>query len=378
MSEAEGMSQIFDGEHVLITGGTGSLGQTLIHRLLGGEVGTPEKIIVFSRDEAKHYAMKTAWKHAYRATDDIYYHNFEELVEFRIGDIRDYDSVHRAVSACDIAFHAAAMKQVPMCEYFPGEAVATNIRGAENLVQAVRSNERVHTFLAVSTDKACKPINVMGMTKALQERFVVEGNLHQEHCRMIAVRYGNVLSSRGSVIPLFKQQIENGGPVTLTLPEMTRFLLSLDRAVDTIFAAMAHARAGEIYVPQVPSARVTDVAETLIGGRAIEMVFTGIRPAEKIHEVLVSEEEVFRTTERNGYYVIQPQLPELASGDGPRALSGEYTSARALVRGAELADLIAQADFRDPAMIGPAALVTAVPTSGAAHAAQRGERSLPA
>jgi len=372
------MSQIFDGEHVLITGGTGSLGQTLIHRLLGGEAGTPEKIIVFSRDEAKHYAMKTAWKHAYRATDDIYYHNFEELIEFRIGDVRDYDSVCRAVSACDIVFHAAAMKQVPMCEYFPGEAVATNTRGAENLVQAVRSNDRVHTFLAVSTDKACKPINVMGMTKALQERFVVEGNLHQEHCRMIAVRYGNVLSSRGSVIPLFKQQIENGGPVTLTLPEMTRFLLSLDRAVDTILAAMAHARAGEIYVPQVPSARVTDVAETLIGGKAIEMVFTGIRPAEKIHEVLVSEEEVFRTTKRDDYYVIQPHLPELASGDGPRALSGEYTSARALVRGAELADLIAQADFKDPAMIGPAALATAVPTSGAEPAAHRGERSLPA
>jgi FlaA1/EpsC-like NDP-sugar epimerase len=320
--------------------------------LLRAEFGIPEKIIVFSRDEAKHYAMKAAWKHAYHPTDDIYYHNFEELIEFRIGDVRDYDSVERAVSASDIVFHAAAMKQVPICEYFPSEAVATNIHGADNVVRAVRANEQVHTFLGVSTDKACKPINVMGMTKAVQERIIVEGNLHQDHCRMIAVRYGNVLSSRGSVIPLFKQQIENGGPVTITLPEMTRFLLSLDRAVDTIFAAVDKALAGEIYVPQIPSAQVADVAELLIGDRPIETVFTGIRPAEKIHEILVSEEEVYRTTERGGYFVIQPQLPELASGDAPRPLSDEYTSAGAIVRGAELADLVAHADFVDPAMTG--------------------------
>ena len=288
--------------------------------------------------------MKAMWKHAYRATDDIYYHNFEELIEFRIGDVRNYDSVERAVAASDLVFHAAAMKQVPICEYFPGEAVATNIHGADNVVRAVRANERVHTLVGVSTDKACKPINVMGMTKAVQERIIVEGNLHQDHCRMIAVRYGNVLSSRGSVIPLFKQQIKSGGPVTITLPEMTRFLLSLDRGVDTIFAAVDKALAGEIYVPQISSARVTDVAELLIGDRPIETVITGIRPAEKIHEILVSEEEVYRTTERDGYFVIQPQLPELASGDTPRPLSDEYTSERAVVRGHELAALVAQAD----------------------------------
>jgi FlaA1/EpsC-like NDP-sugar epimerase len=320
--------------------------------LLRAEVGIPEKIIVFSRDEAKHYAMKAMWKHAYRATDDIYYHNFEELIEFRIGDVRNYESVERAVSASDIVFHAAAMKQVPICEYFPSEAVATNIHGGANVVRAVRANERVHTLVGVSTDKACKPINVMGMTKAVQERIIVEGNLHQDHCRMIAVRYGNVLSSRGSVIPLFKQQIENGGPVTITLPEMTRFLLSLDRGVDTIFAAVETALAGEIYVPQIRSARVTDVAELLIGDRPIETVFTGIRPAEKIHEILVSEEEVYRTTERDGHFVIQPQLPELASGDAPRPLDDEYTSANVIVRGPELAELVAQADFVDPAMTG--------------------------
>jgi FlaA1/EpsC-like NDP-sugar epimerase len=351
---------LLDGTRVLITGGTGSLGQTLVRRILSGAFGDPEKITVFSRDEAKHYAMKVSWKHAYRATEDIYYHNFDELMEFRIGDVRDYDSVHKAVAASDIVFHAAAMKQVPICEYFPGEAVATNIWGAENVVRAVRANERVRTLIGVSTDKACKPINVMGMTKAIQERILVEGNLHQDHCRIVAVRYGNVVSSRGSVIPLFKQQIEAGGPVTVTLPEMTRFLLTLDRAVDAIKAAATNARPGEIYIPKVPSARIVEVAETLIGDRPIEMVFSGIRPAEKIHEILVSEEEAFRTVERDGYYVIQPQLPELASEEGAHPLRGEYSSQHALVSGQQLAELVAQAEFIDPAMMSGVAPIGAL------------------
>jgi FlaA1/EpsC-like NDP-sugar epimerase len=371
--------RMLDDARVLITGGTGSLGQTLVRRLLSGTFGSPEKITVFSRDEAKHYAMKVAWKHAYQATDDIYYHNFDELIEFRIGDVRDYDSVHRAVAASDIVFHAAAMKQVPICEYFPGEAAATNIRGAENVVRAVRATERVRTLVGVSTDKACKPINVMGMTKAVQERMLVEGNLHQDHARMVVVRYGNVVSSRGSVIPLFKQQINHGGPVTITLPEMTRFLLTLDRAVDTIFAAVEHARPGEVYVPRVPSARIVDVAELLIGDKPIEVLFSGIRPAEKIHEILVSEEEAFRTIQRNGYYVIQPQLPELSPVNEPRALSGDYSSADALVSGAELSELVAQADFIDPAMVGGTVSVGTVEIDRIGRSAAVGgaEQSLP-
>ena len=202
-----------EGATVLITGGTGSLGQTLVRRLLTGELGVPRQIIVFSRDEAKQYAMKTSWKRLESPTDEVIYHNFDELIEFRIGDVRDYAAVEDAVSVCDVVFHAAAMKQVPTCEYFPSQAVATNVLGAENVVRAARRTERPHTVLAVSTDKACKPINVMGMTKALQERIVIEGNLQQDRCRMLAVRYGNVLSSRGSVIPLFKQQIAHGGQV---------------------------------------------------------------------------------------------------------------------------------------------------------------------
>jgi len=341
-----------EGARVLITGGTGSLGQTLVRRLLTGELGVPQQIIVFSRDEAKQYAMKTTWKRLESPTDDVIYHNFDELIEFRIGDVRDFDSVYEAVSVSDVVFHAAAMKQVPTCEYFPSQAVATNVLGAENVVRAARRSERTHTVLAVSTDKACKPVNVMGMTKALQERVVVEGNLQQDRCRMLAVRYGNVLSSRGSVIPLFKQQISHGGPVTITLPEMTRFLLSLDSAVDTIFAAYREGRAGEIFVPRVSSARITDVAAAMIGARPIETVVTGIRPGEKIHEILVSEEEAHRTTERAGHYVIEAALPELREEGTPAALAGEYSSADSIVTGADLAELIRQADWVDPAMGG--------------------------
>jgi FlaA1/EpsC-like NDP-sugar epimerase len=346
-----------DGATVLITGGTGSLGQTLVRRLLTGELGAPQQIIVFSRDEAKQYAMKTTWKHAQSPTDDIIYHNFDELIEFRIGDVRDFESVYDAVSVSDVVFHAAAMKQVPICEYFPGQAVATNVLGAENVVRAARRSDRTHTVIAISTDKACKPINVMGMTKALQERIVVEGNLQQAQCRMLAVRYGNVVSSRGSVIPLFQQQIAHGGPVTITLPEMTRFLLSLEAAVDTIFTSFREGLPGEIFVPQVPSARILDVAAAMIGNRPIEIVVTGIRPGEKVHEILVSEEEAYRTTERAGHYVIQPTLPELRRDEESRPLAGEYSSRDAVVLGEALTALVAQADFVDAAMGGVHQLV---------------------
>lgn len=345
------MSGDLEGANVLITGGTGSLGQTLVRRLLLGDLGQPERVIVFSRDEAKQYAMKTTWKHAYAATDDIIYNNFDEVIEFWIGDVRDQNSVESAVVNADVVFHAAAMKQVPTCEYFPAEATATNVLGAANLARAVRGSERTHTLIGVSTDKACKPINVMGMTKALQERILVEANLPLESggCRMACVRYGNVVSSRGSVIPLFRRQIASGGPVTITLPEMTRFLLSLDRAVDTIFAAYREARAGEIFVPHCPAARIPDIAAAMIGERDIEIVETGIRPGEKVHEILVSEEEAPRTTERAGHYVIESVLPELQLEDAPRPLQGEYSSADAVVQGQDLLDLIAQADFVDPA-----------------------------
>jgi FlaA1/EpsC-like NDP-sugar epimerase len=340
-----------DDATVLVTGGTGSLGQTLVRRLLRGGLGTPRRIIVFSRDEAKHYEMKTTWMHVQAATDDVYYGNFDEVIEFWIGDVRDPASVNDVMGHADVVFHAAALKQVPSCEYFPEQAVATNVMGAQNVVRAARRSERTHTVVGVSTDKACKPINVMGMTKALQERIITEGNLPLEDgCRMVAVRYGNVLESRGSVIPLFRQQIAAGGPVTLTLLEMTRFLLSLESAVDTIFAAYREAKAGEIFVPRVPAARIPDIAAAMIGDRDIETVVTGIRPGEKVHEILVSEEETYRTTERAGHYVIQSMLPELQDADAPRPLTAEYSSADAVVSGEAVLDLLAQTGFVDRAM----------------------------
>ena len=331
-----------EGKRVLVTGGTGSLGQVLVRRLLVGELGEARKIIVFSRDEAKQHAMRMTYKQKRAATDEIIYSNFEQLLQFQIGDVRDYHSVSAVLRNADVVFNAAALKQVPTCEYFPFEAVQTNVVGAENIVRAIRENQLpVETVVGVSTDKACKPVNVMGMTKAIQERIFVRANLDCPNTRFICVRYGNVLASRGSVIPLFHDQIRQGGPVTITTPEMTRFLLSLDQAVDTIFAALKQANRGETYIPRVPSARVIDITEVLIGDRPIETTVIGIRPGEKVHEILVSEEEAHRTVERGGYYMILPMLPELrVATEIESPLGREYSSADNVMTKADLAELL--------------------------------------
>ena len=215
-------------------------------------------------------------------------------------------------SEADVVFHAAALKQVPSCEYFPMEAVMTNILGAGNVARAIRENKLpIEKVVGISTDKACKPINVMGMTKALQERVLIEANRDCPNTSFMCVRYGNVIASRGSIVPLFVELIENDRPITVTLPEMTRFLLSLDRAVDTVFAAISTGNRGETFVPKVPAANITDVAKALMGDKNLPIEYTGIRPGEKVHEIMVSEEECFRTVERGGYYVILPVLPEL-------------------------------------------------------------------
>lgn len=316
-----------ENKRILVTGGTGSLGQKIVRRLLTGEIGRPNKIVVFSRDEAKQHYMRLDFMHRKAATDDIIYQNSQELLSFKIGDVRNYSSLLQALREVDVVFHAAALKQVPTCEYFPFEAVQTNIVGAQNLVCALRENDTpVELVIGISTDKACKPINVMGMTKAIQERILVEANLENKKTKFLCVRYGNVIASRGSIVPLFMEQIGNGGPVTITLKEMTRFLLSLDRAVDTVFAAVKTGNAGETFVPKVHAANIVDVAKALIGEREIEIKFTGIRPGEKVHEIMVSEEECFRTVERGDYYVILPMLPELRKEDFTPALTGEYSS----------------------------------------------------
>lgn len=320
------------GKRILVTGGTGSLGQVLVRRLLSGDRGTPKKIVVLSRDEAKQHEMRLSYQQLEGSTDEVIYHNFSRMLEFRIGDVRSYADVCGAVRDADIVFNAAALKQVPVCEYFPDQAVLTNCIGAVNVIQAIRDLDvPVETVVGISTDKACKPVNVMGMTKAIAERAFIAANVLNPRTRFVCVRYGNVLASRGSVIPLFHQQIKKGGPVTVTAPTMTRFLMTLEQAVDTVFEAVAHALPGEIVIPRAPSANVMDIARALVGKRPVEIRVTAVRPGEKEHEILVSEEECRHTFKNGEYYVIAPMLPELkrprAETDPP--LNREYSSADA-------------------------------------------------
>ena len=334
-----------EGKRILVTGGTGSLGQTLVKRILSGEMGKPAQVTVFSRDEAKQHYMRLEFLRRATATDDVIYQISESVLNFRIGDVRDYPALVAAMRDADIIFHAAALKQVPSCEYFPFEAVLTNIHGAANLVRAVRENDLpVEKIVGISTDKACKPINVMGMTKALQERVLIEANRDCNDVAFNCVRYGNVIASRGSIIPLFVEQIEKGREITITLPEMTRFLLSLDRAVDTVFEAIRSSGRGLTLVPKVASARITDVAKELMGEKQVPITYTGIRPGEKIHEIMVSEEECFRTVDEKDYYVILPVLPELRQTTDVRpALTAEYSSKDNNLTGPELRELLAGA-----------------------------------
>jgi FlaA1/EpsC-like NDP-sugar epimerase len=331
-----------EGKRILVTGGTGSLGQTLVKRIMTGEQGTPAQVTVFSRDEAKQHYMRLEFLNRDAATDDIIYQNSKQLLKFRIGDVRDYSSLVATMRDADVIFNAAALKQVPSCEYFPLEAVQTNIHGAANIVRAIRENNLpVTKVIGISTDKACKPINVMGMTKALQERVLIEANRDCPNVQFNCVRYGNVIASRGSIIPLFVEQIKNNLPLTVTLPQMTRFLLSLDRAVDTVFEAINSDGRGLTFVPKVASAKIVDVATVLMGDKKLPIEFAGIRPGEKVHEVMVSEEECFRTVENGDYYVILPVLPELRGEEKIKpALENEYSSKDGNLSIAKLSELL--------------------------------------
>jgi UDP-glucose 4-epimerase len=343
---------IVDGKKVLVTGGTGSLGRTLVRRLLDGSIGDPAQVTVFSRSEAMQHAMRIEFQRAAAATEDIAYgERLSSRLVFRIGDIAHYPAVAAAVGDADIVFHAAAMKQVPACEYHPAEAARINVGGAANVVRAIREQRlEVEAVVTVSTDKACKPVNVMGMTKAIQERVFAEANLTCPGTRFMVARYGNVIASRGSVIPLFAEQIRAGGPVTITSPRMTRFLMSLDRAVDTVAAALEHGHPGETFIPRIPSARVIDLAELMAAGHDVEIQTIGERPGEKADEVLVSAEESPRTTSREGFYVIGPILPELRAPavDGEHFEGVEYSSADAVIGRPALAELLGEHGVIDP------------------------------
>jgi FlaA1/EpsC-like NDP-sugar epimerase len=333
----------FSGCSILVTGGTGSLGGAFVSELLSGRQGMPSRIVVFSRDEEKQYRMRMKLNNAAAATHDILYSTGPAKLEFKIGDVRDYAALSSALRGIDIVIHAAAMKQVPTCEFFPTEAARTNIFGAENIVRAI-SEQRLDVLRVVglSTDKACKPVNVLGFTKALQERIFIYGNLECPNTRFASVRYGNVLESRGSVIPLFREQVSRGGPVTLTSRHMTRFLFPLSHAVQSVLDAARMADAGDIFVPKLRSARMEDLARVLIGDRHIPIVESGVRPGEKAHESLVAEEECSRTVYEKGYLVVKPMLPAIGTTVSKPALTSEYSSKDSVMTLSELKAFLAE------------------------------------
>lgn len=317
---------------VLIVGGTGSLGQKLFKRLLSSELGNPESIVIFSRDEAKQHYMRLAFSDFVNATDDILYRNIFGRVRFVIGDVRNYADVKKAVDRANVIFHAAALKQVPSCEYYAPAAIDTNVYGAINICRAVAEGSRTTKHIVgISTDKACKPVNVMGMTKALQERIFIQANIDSPWARFVNVRYGNVMASRGSAIPFFLELIAKKQPVPITHQDMTRYLMTLDQSVDLVFSAFRKAHLGETFIPIVPSAKVTNMVYAIAENKDYPMVDTQIRPGEKIHEILISEEEVSRCEMRDGQLVILPILPELRTqtrSEAPLPFTGEYSSSQ--------------------------------------------------
>jgi UDP-N-acetylglucosamine 4,6-dehydratase len=273
---------------VLVTGGTGSFGQTLIETLLKGE--HPRRLIVFSRDELKQHEMQQRFN--------------APCMRYFLGDVRDAERLRRAMDAVDIVVHTAALKQVPACEYNPFEAVKTNILGAVNVIDAA-IDTGVEQVIALSTDKAVNPINLYGATKLCAEKLFVQGNAYvgSRRTKFSCARYGNVVASRGSVIPLFQQQMKTG-VLTVTDKKMTRFWLTLTAGVEFVLQCLDRMQGGEIFIPRIPSMNIMDLVEAIAPGCETEV--TGIRPGEKIHELLVSSDEARFTLEFPDMYVIQP------------------------------------------------------------------------
>ena len=322
------------GTTILITGGTGSFGNRVGAHLLRHR---PAQIRIYSRDEKKQWEMQRVLPQ----------------LRYIIGDVRDPERLNEAMSGVDIVFHAAALKQVPSCENYPFEAFKTNVLGSQNACKAAKANG-VRTFVALSTDKAVKPVNAMGMSKAMMEKIVCSQNQIGGKTVFCCVRYGNVMGSRGSVIPLFRQQIENGQPMTVTVPEMTRFLLTLDQSIGLVLHAMIHAQGGELFVRKAPACSVQALAEAMRlkyspQGANHRIKITGCRPGEKIHEILVNEYEIQRCVENKQYFRIHPEY-RLPKHPVQKRVGEEYTSANTqqLTRPGEigkLLDAMGQAEF---------------------------------
>jgi len=295
------VSSVVSGSTVLVTGGTGSFGSTMVRRLLASDVG---EVRILSRDELKQDDMR-------RALGDA-------RVRFYLGDVRDYDSVHRASRGVDHVFHAAALKQVPSCEFFPLEAVKTNVLGSANVIEASNANE-VATVVCLGTDKAAYPVNAMGMSKAMMEKVAqaFARNNPTAATTVSTVRYGNVMMSRGSVIPMFVEQARAGLPMTVTDPGMTRFLMSLDEAVHLVEHAFAQARSGDLFIRKAPACTIETLAQAvaqLLGVEAdIEVI--GTRHGEKLYETLATREELSRAEDQAEYLRIAVDARDLNYGE---------------------------------------------------------------
>ena len=290
---------MFKDKILLITGGTGSFGNTVLRRFLGSDL---KEIRILSRDEKKQDDMRKRYGSA--------------RLKFYLGDVRDYQSVINAVRGADYIFHAAALKQVPSCEFHPMEAVKTNVLGTENVLEAA-INCGVKRVVCLSTDKAVYPINAMGISKAMMEKVAVAKSRSSNSTIICATRYGNVMASRGSVIPLFVEQIRAGQPLTITDPNMTRFMMTLDDAVDLVLYAFEHGRPGDIFVQKAPAATIETLSRALVellgaSGHQIDVI--GTRHGEKLFEVLLSREEMVAAQDLGGYYRVPPDLRDLNYG----------------------------------------------------------------
>lgn len=282
---------MFNDKSILITGGTGSFGQKFVQTVLTRY--HPKRLVIFSRDELKQHEMQ-----------QIFSPEVHPCLRYFIGDVRDADRLRRAFSKIDIVIHAAALKQVPACEYNPYEAVKTNILGAQNIVEAA-IDKNVSRVIALSTDKAADPVNLYGATKLCSDKLFINGNSYAgpEATRFAVVRYGNVLGSRGSVVPRFLKARETG-TVSVTHPDMTRFWITLDAAIDFVITSLEVMLGGEIFIPKLPSMRIQDMAQALCPECKTNII--GIRPGEKMHEIMVPMNEARNTYEYDKYFIIQP------------------------------------------------------------------------
>ena len=309
---------MFKDKTLLITGGTGSFGNAVLRRFLNTDI---KEIRIFSRDEKKQDDLRNEYKNT--------------KIKFIVGDVREYSSIASAMEGVDYVFHAAALKQVPSCEFFPLEAVRTNVLGTENVLNAAIAHQ-VKKVICLSTDKAVYPINAMGMSKALMEKLAIsKSRMGGSRDTVITVtRYGNVMASRGSVIPLFTKQIKTGQPITVTDPKMTRFMMSLDDAIDLVLFAFEHARGGELFIQKAPAATIGDLAEAMreVFKSKTEIVCIGTRHGEKLYETLLTREEKVRAVDLGRYFMVPMDDRDLNYGkyfvDGETVITeaDDYTS----------------------------------------------------